>query len=365
MTQETVGYVNLEWDCPKCGTRNPGTEKICVSCGAAQPQDVQFKQAAGQVARQDETLKKVAESGADIHCGFCGTRNPAGAEICSQCGADLKKGVRREAGKVIGAYQATPVRQIACPSCGQANAETVARCVNCGAPISVSPSHQSSAVPVGSKTGSRNNGLWIAGGVVAALIVICLIGTAIFLATSRSDQTGTVQSATWQTMVVIEQLGPVSHQDWQDQIPQDAQVGQCTDKVRTVQDSQPSGMKYNKVCGTPYTVDTGSGVGKVVQDCQFEVLDAYCDYTVQEWREVNQARQSGTNFSPAYAQPTLSANQRLGQQSIMYVVVFKTAKDQYEYQVANLEEFKRFSPGSHWTLSINGFGQIVGVEPAQ
>ncbi len=56
MPQETLGYVKLEWTCPKCRTRNPGTEKTCVSCGAPQPQEVQFEQAQGQQASHDENL---------------------------------------------------------------------------------------------------------------------------------------------------------------------------------------------------------------------------------------------------------------------------------------------------------------------
>ncbi len=43
-------------------------------------------------------MAKIASAGADIHCGFCGTRNPATATICSQCGADLKEGKARQAG---------------------------------------------------------------------------------------------------------------------------------------------------------------------------------------------------------------------------------------------------------------------------
>ena len=116
MPQETLGYVKLEWTCPKCGVRNPGTEKTCTGCGAPQPQEVKFEQTESQPASQDEALKKIAEAGPDIHCAFCGARNSAGTTVCSQCGADLKEGVRREVGKVVGAYQTGPAKQIACPN---------------------------------------------------------------------------------------------------------------------------------------------------------------------------------------------------------------------------------------------------------
>ena len=33
MPQETVGYVKLEWTCKRCGSKNPGTTRICAACG--------------------------------------------------------------------------------------------------------------------------------------------------------------------------------------------------------------------------------------------------------------------------------------------------------------------------------------------
>lgn len=363
MSQETLGYVKLEWTCPKCGGRNPGTEKTCLSCGALQPQDVQFEQTEGAQAAQDEALKKVAEAGPDIHCAFCGARNPANADVCSQCGADLKEGTRRQAGKVVGAYKTGPAKQVACPSCGAMNPETTLRCVQCGAPLARQP--QAPAAPAPAQPISRPN--WVTYAILA-LAALCILAGAIFLFSrlaAREEFVGVVDDIAWQTSVAILQLGPVQRQDWQDQIPQQAEIGQCRDEVRSVQDSEPVGEKYNKVCGTPYTLDTGSGVGRVVQDCQYEVLAPYCQYTVQEWRVVDQAVESGNNLSPVFAQPQLASNQRLGEESISYRVVFQTDQGPYEYPVASLEEFQQFQLGSRWVLTLNGFNQIVGLEPAR
>lgn len=363
MSQETLGYLKLEWTCPKCGGRNPGVEKTCISCGAQQPQDVQFEQTEGEQASQDETLKKIAEAGPDIHCAFCGTRNPATAAVCSQCGAELKEGARREAGKVVGAYKTGPARQVACPSCGTMNPETVLRCAQCGASMTRQP--PAPAAPLPAKPAAKPN--WITYAVLA-LVVICICAGAAFLLSrtmAREEFTGVVENVAWQTSVAIQELGPVQRQDWQDEIPQDAQVGNCQDQVRSVQDFEPVGEKYNKVCGTPYTVDTGSGVGKVVQDCQFEVLAPYCQYTVQEWRVVNQAVETGNNFSPISPQPQLASNQRLGEENVSYLVIFQTDQGQYEYSVSSLEEFQQFQLDSRWVLTLNGFNQIVGLEPAR
>jgi ribosomal protein L40E len=361
MSQETLGYVKLEWTCPKCGGRNPGTEKTCTSCGALQPQEVAFEQTEGEQASQDEALKKIAESGPDIHCAFCGTRNPSDAAVCSQCGADLKEGARREAGKVVGAYKTGPAKQVACPNCGTMNPETTLRCAQCGASMARQP--QAPAAPQAARPAARPS--WIMY-VLLGIIAICVLAGGFFLFSrlmAREEFTGVVENVAWQTSIAIQELGPVQRQDWQDEIPEDAQLGDCQDQVRSVQDSEPVGEKYNKVCGTPYTVDTGSGVGKVVQDCQFEVLAPYCEYTVQEWRVVNQAVETGNNFAPVFPQPQLAENQRLGEENVTYIVVFQTDQGQYEYAVNSLEEFQQFQLDSRWVLILNGFNQIVGLEP--
>jgi ribosomal protein L40E len=363
MPQETLGYVKLEWTCPKCNNRNPGPEKTCLSCGAPQPQDVQFVQAEQQVLSQDEALKKAAQAGADIHCAFCGTRNPADATICSQCGADLKSGLRREAGKVVGAYKPGPPAQITCPSCGTLNPETALKCTQCGAQLQLKPT--SVGTPPSAASSIKSNKLvWIAG---AAFVLLCICGiiSYAFLSAPRSSQKGIVTDVEWQTNVAIEELGPVTHADWRDEIPQDAHLGSCTDKVRQTVDTDPGGGKYNKVCGTPYTLDTGSGVGQVVQDCQFEILAPYCEYTVQEWRVVDEVRQSGSDLSPAFASPQLSGSQRLGSEHASYVIIFEANNGQYTYNVSSLGEFQKFQIGSEWILKINSFGNIVSVEPAR
>ena len=363
MPRETIGYVKLEWTCPKCGSRNPGPEKTCLSCGAPQPVDVQFVQAAGEVAIQDEKLKEMAEKGADIHCGFCGARNPADAIVCSQCGGDLKEGARREAGSVLGAYKVEPVKQILCSNCGAQNPETTLTCSKCGAPLQREPATQTIATQPAALTKKQPNLLLI--GVAAALVLLCVFAVIglIFASSTRESRQGIVQSVEWQTSVAIEALGPVTRQTWQDDIPQNAQIGSCTDKVYAVVDAEPAGEKTNKVCGTPYTVDTGSGVGQVVQDCKFEVYKPYCEYTIEEWRIVDEARVSGSDLNPEFASPQLSSKQRLGGQNTEYFVLFETDNGQFRYRVSSLEEFRRYQIGSPWLLNINAFGDIVSVEP--
>jgi len=365
MSRETLGYVQLEWTCLKCGTRNPGSEKTCQSCGAPQPTDVQFVQAAGAEARQDETLRKMVEKGADIHCPFCGTRNSADAAVCSQCGGDLKQGLKREIGRVVGAYTTGAVKQIACPNCHAFNLETAHLCSQCGAPLKKETASATSVETSAGDEKPRSGILMfvLVGG--AILLLICVIGGLIFASSPKETRQGAVQSADWRTVVAIEALQPVTRQDWQERIPAEAELGNCVDRVYTTESSEPSSGKYDKVCGTPYTVDSGTGIGEVVQDCEYEVYEPYCEYTAQEWQVVDGAEMSGNDLMPIFASPALSADQRLGGQRAEYSIVFSTDQGQFTYHPSSSEEFRQFIIGSLWSLKINSFGQIVGIEPAQ
>jgi len=364
MPRETLGYVKLEWTCPKCGSRNPGPEKTCLSCGAPQPEDVKFEQVEGQELIQDQVEIERAEAGPDIHCAFCGARNPADADTCSQCGADLKEGKRREAGRVVGAYKVTPVRQIQCPNCNAENPETAMKCTQCGAPLGRAAVPAPSPVPV-AQAAQKPNWLMIGLGAFLVLLCLCVIGAYIWMSSPRESQTGVVESAKWTTVVVIEALQPVTHETWRDEIPEGAELGSCDEKVHHVQEEAPTGANYNKVCGTPYTVDTGTGHGQVVQDCEYEVLLPYCEYTVQEWQKVDEVSLSGSDYSPVWANPQLTQEQRLGAQDEAYVIVFETSKGRYTYSVNSLDLFRQFQVGSEWILNINAFDQVVSVEPAR
>src|SRR6185369_5970429 len=68
----------------------------CENCGSPQPENVQFELPSEQKLVTDEAALKAAQEGPDIHCPFCGTRNPASAKTCSQCGGDLTGGKARE-----------------------------------------------------------------------------------------------------------------------------------------------------------------------------------------------------------------------------------------------------------------------------
>jgi len=92
MARKELGHIELHWQCPNCDGINQGREETCSSCGAPQPEDVEFKQFSHQELLKDQKLIERAKAGADIHCAYCGTRNPAKAQTCSQCGSDISEG---------------------------------------------------------------------------------------------------------------------------------------------------------------------------------------------------------------------------------------------------------------------------------
>ena len=132
--RESKGFVELEWVCPNCDSRNKGSKKTCENCGAPQPDNVKFQRAADEKIVTDEKSVEAAKAGADIHCGFCGTRNPGNAVTCSQCGGDLKEGKARQAGQILQAAPPAP-KVVTCTNCGTENPSNERVCVKCGSPL--------------------------------------------------------------------------------------------------------------------------------------------------------------------------------------------------------------------------------------
>lgn len=357
MAKKVVGYVKLEWKCPNCQTRNPGDVKVCVSCGAAQPADVDFVQPATTEVIKDEATIEKAKAAPDIHCGYCGARNPANTQVCTNCGANLAEGKQRAAGQVVGAFRNDPVPDVTCAACGEKNPPANARCSRCGAPL---PGHEPQpASPPQPVTGRKISPIiWVLGG-VGLIVVVCII-----LSLFRSNSmTGTVADRSWRSVVALEQFGPVEKQDWRDELPAGAKLISCEERYReTVQDSVPGAVE---VCGTPYTVDEGTGFGKVVQDCAYEVYADYCRYQVEEWAVVQDLVEQGSNSSPVWPSYQTSENQRLGDRSQSFTIVFEVEGKTKSLTTTDESLFNQAVIGSIWNLSINGFGDIVTIEPTQ
>ncbi len=358
MARKTLGYVKTEWTCPNCDTRNPGPQKTCVNCGAPQPENVSFSLGAEAEWVKDEKEIQAAASGADIHCPYCGARNPAAATTCSQCGGDLVEGKKREAGREL--KRPSGPKTVVCANCGTENPPTGTNCAKCGAPLLRSDSVQTPPAPAPasiafsapeagpSSTRPAKKTNWLLLGGIAGLLLLCCIGLFTLFFAPVSSVQATVSDVAWQTSLPVQEIQSVRYTDKQGNPPSDAYDVSCQTESREVCEQK--------------TIDKGNGYAEVVEECHTE-SEQYCDYTVDEWKTIQTYTLEGNDFSPVYAQPNISANQRYGDESVMYTVYFDTQKGgEMTYHPASLDEFQQFQTGSTWKLKLNPLGGVVSVE---
>lgn len=355
--RRTIGFVENEWTCPNCSTRNKGSVKTCENCGAPQPENVQFELAAEQKIVADAEKVKAAQAGADIHCGFCGARNPATAETCSQCGGDLKEGKAREAGRIMQAPPAQP-KTIKCDNCGTENASSNSVCSNCGSPIArvvptpvaaVSPMATGGISPAAPLTGKKTNtkrNLLIAGGIFACLAVICIAVLTMFVFPTSSVE-GTVTDIHWQTNVPVQEVRAVDYNDKAGSPPSGAYDVSCRNESKDVCEQK--------------TIDKGNGYSEVVEECHTETQQ-YCSYTVDEWQTIQTYTLEGNDLQPIYDDPNLASDQRIGDKTEELTVTFSTEDGEETYSPSTISEFQQFAIGTTWTLKMNLVGGVVGVE---
>ncbi len=353
MTQKELGYIELEWTCKRCGTVNPGMMRTCTNCGAPIGEEDKFELPDQQELITDQARLEQAKAGAAIHCPYCAALNPAGTKLCTQCGGDIEEGLRRKAGEVLGAYSTAAAPDQPCPSCGQMVKANADRCPHCGSSLAKAATPSSPTAT----TQPKKMPIWlIAGGI--ALGVVCLVGVivAIVLASRTNEVSATVTDLRWQRSIQVLELQPVQRQAWEEQVPAEAQNVQCQDEYKETS-SLPE-AKSTEVCGTPYTVDTGSGAGKVVQDCEYRVYASYCKFTVQELVVVNTVEAMGSDLMPTWPTTILQAGQQEGGRIESYQVTFSAGDLEYLYNTVDATEFGRYSPGSQWILKVNTFGNI-------
>lgn len=348
--RESKGFVQLEWVCPNCDGRNAGSLKTCASCGAPQPDNVQFQRAANEKIVTDEKLVQAAKRGADIHCGFCGTRNPANAVTCSQCGGDIKEGKARQAGQVLQAA-AIPPKVVTCTNCGAENPGAERTCAKCGSPLprAAAPRPEPAQVKASAsqKGTEKKKPNWLLfGGIGAFLLTCCIAILFLFVFPSKSVQ-ATVTAARWQTSVPVQEIQAVNYSNERGSPPSDAYNVSCRTESAEVCEEK--------------VVDTGTGYGEVVKECRTET-EQYCSYSVDEWTTIQTYDLSGNDLFPVYENPSIASDQRTGSQSEELTVYFSTSDGQQTYSPGSVDEFQQFQIGSVWTLKLNLAGGVLSVE---
>ena len=361
MAKKTIGYAKLQWTCPNCKTVNPGPEKLCLSCGSPQPENVEFEDSKSRELIQDEGEIKSAKAGPDIHCPFCGSRNPSNQKICSRCGADLVEGKRRTKGKVIGDFNEKQVDEIDCSVCGTKNPITSSHCTKCGSPLEKGESLAAETLPDNEKVDKKK--ISITGKILGIALVVVICGFAVWLIFSllhTQSITGTVKDVSWMRTIYISEYDYVTEEGWLSEIPDDALIGDCELKYHHTQD-EPA-PNSDEVCGTPYSVDQGSGYAEVVQDCEYRVYQDYCQYQIEDWVVIDQETLSGNDNIPEWPSPILSTDQRIDNQEESYSITFDTSKGNLVYKTDNYIDLDLFQPGTDWELEVNKFNAITSIE---
>ncbi len=353
--RRSLGYVMLEWTCPSCNTRNPGTQKTCRSCGAPQPDNVQFERAVDEKTVTDDGAISLARAGADFICPYCSTRNRGDAKVCVQCGGDLIEAKRRASGAELQAN--TGPQTVVCRNCGAENPASNASCATCGAPLprlaappAPAPAVQASGKGVGVQKPKKPMGKkkwFLFGGIGAALLMCCVAAILLFVVPTESVQ-AKVADVHWETSVPVEEEHEVRHIEEEGNAPAGAYNVSCH-------------TESSQVC-TEKVVDQGNGFGEKVQDCE-DVSKDYCSYTVKEWETIHTYTLDGHDYAPVYSEPSLTMDQRLGNKSVHYTVSFDTEKGEKAYSPGSLEDFRKYQVGTSWTLKLNAIGSVVGVGP--
>jgi len=355
MAKKSKGFVELFWECPNCSGENLGGDAICGNCGRPQPDDIEFYQGSHQQVLKDDKKVARAKAGADIHCAYCETRNSGTAKKCKQCGASLSAtNQRKSAGRMVGSFQAGKGSLIKCPNCDQPNAYVNRKCHNCGTSLS----HKVAKAKAEKESSAPKRNILVF--IVAGLLLACAAIYFLFLRTN--EVTATVSRVAWERSVAIETYSEVELSDWLDQIPADAELISCTEEVRSVQSSPPINQSYSEICGTPYTVETGSGFAEVVQDCEYQVYDDSCTYVGYDWVTLRTENQDGNNLAAFWPQPSITSDQRLGATTESYVCYFEGNGETYTYTADNFQEFSQCQPGASFTLDVNTLGAVTSIQ---
>lgn len=358
MARKTIGYVELAWTCPRCATENPGPRRFCTGCGAPQPRDVQFHQTGNPILLTEEADLREVKAGPDVHCPYCHARNPGDAEFCGACGGGLGDAERRESGRVVGAFRQEKGLEQECPHCGTLNTAGARECAGCGG--SLAPGQEEPGDQKGPSV-PKPKGLPTYAGLGCLALLLAGAAFLLFSLLSKEELTGTVDQVEWTRTVPIMALAPVEAEGWRDQVPAAADDIRCDEQLReTTGEFVPGAIE---VCGTPYTIDEGSGYGEVVQDCTYEVYDDFCSYTILDWTVIDARTVSGSDLEPYWPEVSLARDQQAGEGEAEYIVVFAAGSESFRYYPDDELEFSRFVPGSSWIIEVNQLGGVTVHEP--
>jgi hypothetical protein len=87
--------IEMVWRCSSCGHKNLGRHKLCQRCGNPKDASEQYEMPGDTAAAETVTapeLLRIATSGPNWQCSFCGSHQRRFDGVCAQCGAGQSQG---------------------------------------------------------------------------------------------------------------------------------------------------------------------------------------------------------------------------------------------------------------------------------
>lgn len=323
-----MGY----WDCQHCKhSRIEGPQRQCPQCGRPRDDGVQFYTTDDAPEIDDPSLLQHARAGADWHCPFCDTDNPAGQLSCLSCGGSDPSAKKREQ-RIILDEPASPVS---------------------------SPSPQRAAVP-----GAANSKKSGKGGLFIILAVLALVGLGIwFLFLRTKPLTVTVEKATWIKTLVVERQETRTESKWADELPSGAREvrREMRGRDRKVQDGTERVKVGKKDLGNGLFEDVYEDRPKTVTR---KVDEPWVTFEIERWvqdQTLKEQREDGSE--PPAPSFTAAPRRRAGARESYVSLELAGDKKHYTYRVdvkdaASQQRALGYKVGHKVTAMINAVGGV-------
>jgi hypothetical protein len=353
------------WDCQYCGTKEIlGRHTVCTSCAKSRPEGTKFY-LADEAAEVSETKQlKEAQLGADWVCQYCASSNRADRTSCQHCGAAREESSPQQQVQNFKAGEA--------PRSGDMDLEAMAR-----------PMTQP-AKPAGLRWNRAVLGI---GGLVGLLFLcICLCGG--YFLFSEKEVDVTVAEIRWQRTIQVEAYRTVVEEDWS--VPAGGRtisqreaihhydsvlVGYETQQREVSEQVQTGSRTY--VCGQR---DLGNGYFEDVECSEpiyetqyrteteqvpiYEQVPVYqteYSYEIEKWVVDRTEEAAGTERQTNWPAVTLAENEREGQRTEAYQVVFVDEEGKAYEMTFTEGEWLAFERGGRYQLKVTRLGEPVEV----
>jgi hypothetical protein len=351
------------WDCQYCGTKGVlGRHKKCPVCATPRPQGTKFYLLENEPELVEGELQEFAQMGPDWVCAFCASSNPASATHCQNCSASREGSSPEQVVKTYGLGET--------PRTGD---------------MDFAPQPKTPAAKSAAKTPP-----WLWG--VGLLLVLLLCCCALPLVTSFLEQEKLVTAVeqNWERTIAIESYQTVTEEDWQ--LPDDAvllsqaQEIQRYEQVITGYRNESRQVAEQVQVGTEeYTCgqrDLGNGFfedvtcSRPIYETQYRtenvqvpiyrqepVYGTKYRYEIDKWVLDRVEEAAGRGANPAWPRVVLAQNEREGERTERYWLVFVDEDGGFHEKEFPLAVWQQFREGGEYTAVFETFGDLKEVSP--